>query len=202
MTNPTATAARAAWTLAAACVLAGCGLPASPRHARLYTFTELTALADSPPPSGTFAEDAGVPGGLRIADYVSVDATDPAQHDLTLRSTWTETYRSAYATGELWTGFDEVWVQPVYVAITGFDKTTGQPLKAPDMDTKTWSPIFTVGAGSAFYSPFWRTFYFEVADAAEAATFTTARKVIDSASRSSRGRRTRCRSCPTTRRWR
>lgn len=177
--RPTVTARGRGWLLCAV-ASAACSLPANPRHPKLFTFTDLAALADPTAPDATFADDAGVPGGLRVREYVTVNPTDGTRHDLTMRNTWTEGYRSAYVTAEVWTGFDEVWVQPVYVPITGFDPATGAPLKLVDKDKGAWSPIFSVGSGSAFYSPFWQVFYFQVPSGTEAEAYTTARKVIDS----------------------
>jgi hypothetical protein len=154
---------------------AGCDLPPSPSRPHLYTMADLEALAAGGDPKATFAEGAGVPGGLRIGDYVTKQADG---YHLTLRSTWTEEYRSAYVTGEVWTGFDEVWVQPVYVGITGFD-ANGAPKLLMD-ENKPWSPIFSVGPDSAFYSPFWRVMYFQVPEGTDPESFATARKVVDS----------------------
>ncbi|HEV3030816.1 MAG TPA: hypothetical protein VG319_04200 [Polyangia bacterium] len=178
-TRPRATAGpRAAAGLLATlafCAAAGCDLPAEPRHPKLLTLAGLEALADPMNPDATFAEDSGVPGGLRVRDYVT---KDDAGYHLTLRETWTEQYRSAYVTAEVWTGFDEVWLQPVYAPITGF--VDGVPAKLVDPAKGGWSPIFSVGAGSAFYSPFWQVRYFQVPDGTDPAAFTSARQVIDS----------------------
>jgi hypothetical protein len=165
--------------LAALAVCGACGLPPAPPAPRVLTFADLAALATPMNAEATFANDDGVPGGLRVRDYLAFDGTN---YQLVLRNTWTEGYRSAYVTAEVWLGFDEVWVQPVYVPITGF--TNGKPdlltdPSAPD-PTKSWSPIFSVGPDSAFYSPFWQTFYFQVPVGTDPDAFTTARKVIDS----------------------
>ena len=117
-----------------------------------------------------------MPGGLRVRDYVT---KDDAGYHLTLRDTWTEAYRSAYVTAEIWIGFDEVWVQPVYVPITGF--ADGDPRRSSSTRPRgAWSPIFSVGADSAFYSPFWQVFYFQVPDGTDPDALTSARQVIDS----------------------
>jgi hypothetical protein len=163
----------------AAAAAAGCDLPPNPRHPKLLNFAHMEALATSGAP--TFATDDGIPGGLRVPDFVTTDGTS---YQLTLRNTWTEGYRSAYETAEMWTGFDEIWVQPVYVPITGF--SGGKPVLLgadptnPDPTKRGWNPIFSVGPDSAFYSPFWQTFYFIVPADTDPEAFTTARKVIDS----------------------
>jgi hypothetical protein len=183
---------RRAWALAAlaACAGAGCGLPPNPREVQLLTLADLETLADNAGLETTFADDDsvdGVPGGLRLRDYITKDA---AGYHLTLRNTWTEAYRSAYVTTEIWTGFDEVWVQPVYVPVTGF--ANGAPTLLADPSDPTpgtdpanpgaggWNPIFSVGPDSAFYSPFWRVFYFQVAAGTSPNAYKSARDVIDS----------------------
>jgi hypothetical protein len=159
---------------------AGCsGQPANPSRPHLITFADLEALAASPTAAPTFATNSGVPGGLRVTDFVTYDGTN---YGMPLRTTFTEGYRSAYRTTEVWTGFDEVWVQPVYVAITGF--TDGKPdlltdPTNPDPTMQGWSPIFSVGPGSAFYSPFWQTMYFVVPPGTDPEKFKSARDVLD-----------------------
>jgi hypothetical protein len=153
----------------AASAAIGCGLPPNPARPEVFTMADLEVLAATP--GATFAEGAGIPGGLRIGDYLKVD--DNGKYQLALRTTWTETYRSAYVTGEIWKGFDEVWVQPVYVPVTGFD-ARGVAQELGD------SPIFSVGPDSAFYSPFWRVFYFQVPPGTKSGAFKSARDVIDS----------------------
>jgi hypothetical protein len=168
---------RGALALAAllTCAGAGCDLPANPRRPQVLTLADLEALVDPAMPNATFANDDGVPDGLLVRDYVKFEG---GKYQLQLRDTWTEAYRSAYVTAELWTGFDEVWVQPVYVPITGVDPQ-GVPVKVADPLTG-WSPIFSVGPDSSFYSPFWQVYYFQVSDLADAEAFKSARKVIDS----------------------
>jgi hypothetical protein len=160
---------------------AGCGgLPANPTRPHLLTFADLEALAAPMNDEATFAHDAKVPGGLRVRDFLQYDGTN---YQLQLRNTFTEGYRSAYETTEVWTGFDEVWAQPVYVAVTGFTDS-GQPKLLtdptnPDPTMQGWSPVFSVGPGSAFYSPFWQTMYFVVPDGTDPEKYTSARHIID-----------------------
>jgi hypothetical protein len=159
---------------------AGCDLPPSPSRPHLYTMADLEALAKAGKPL-TIADDAGVPGGLAVSNIVQYDG---AQYHLALRTLWTESYRSAYETTEVWTGFEEVWAQPVYVAVTGFNddgspKLLTDPTNA-NPNEQGWAPVFSVGPESAFYSPFWQTFYFVVPEGTDIESYTTARKVVDS----------------------
>jgi len=76
---------------------------------------------------------------------------------LALGDTRTDGYRSAYVTTELWAHFAEVWVQPAYVPVTGWN-ADGTPVRLLGPDGH-WHPIFSVGPHSAFYSPFWQIVY-------------------------------------------
>ncbi len=58
----------------------------------------------------------------------------------------------AYIATESWLGFDEVWLQPMYV-LAAMDGT-GQLAPIPGQP-----PIFSVGPASGFYSPFWDTYF-------------------------------------------
>jgi hypothetical protein len=164
------------------CSLAGlaCGLPPNPRRPRLYTVADFEALVDldargDPTKMVTFADGEGVPGGLPVRYFFQ---QKDGGYQIMLRDTWSEGKRSAYETGEFWAGFGEVWAQPVYVAITGF-QDDGTPIKATDPDKKAWSPVFSVGPGSKFYSPYWQTYYFVLPDGASAEDFKSVRAVLD-----------------------
>jgi hypothetical protein len=58
----------------------------------------------------------------------------------------------AYAASESWLGFDEVWLQPMYVLAATDD--TGKLAPIPGQPS-----IFSVGPTSGFYSPFWSTYF-------------------------------------------
>jgi hypothetical protein len=173
-----ARASRRAW-MVVACLstlatltTAGCNLPEKKPRPTLLTLADLEGLAHAG--QTTILPDNGIPGGLPLADYV----TDQADgYHLTLRDTWTEAYRSGYVTTEIWTGFDEVWAQPVYVPITGF--VGGVPTKLTDASGVS-HPIFSVGPKSAFYSPFWEVLYFQVPEGTDPKAYTSARQVIES----------------------
>jgi hypothetical protein len=124
----------------------------------LFTVADFQALRDAPEPPQTIADGYGVPGGLRLDRIIAQDA---AGASLAKRDVYTHGYKSAYLTTEVWAGFDEVWVQPVYVAVDG-----AYPIDKPPARLKgksgTWRPIFSVGPDSAFYSPYWETIYFRI----------------------------------------
>jgi hypothetical protein len=158
----------------AVALLAGaCDLPASAPRARLWTLFDLDRLARgaaNAEPGPSLAANAGVPGGIPLSHFLTETDAGP---QLTLSTTFTDDYRSAYFTTELWSGFDEVWVQPAYLPAT-----VGADGAVTPVDGAT--PIFSVGPASAFYSPYWQIIYFEVAAGTAPDTFTASRQVIDS----------------------
>jgi hypothetical protein len=154
--------------LVAGGALGGCALPATPPRARLWTLFDFDRLARGAAGGGTdtdiaLADGAGVPGGVPLSHFLG---TTSDGDELTLGTTFTEGYRSAYFTTELWSGFDQVWVQPAYLPVTA----SGAALP----------PIFSVGPGSAFYSPYWQVVRFTVPDGTAADAYTSVRDVIDS----------------------
>src|SRR6185295_10385867 len=79
--------------------------------------------------------------------------------------------RARYATTEVWTGFDEVWVQPVYLA-------TRDGKIVPEAQ---W--VFGIGPDSLFYSPFWQVFTYELPGDVAPESVIDVRSVLDVARR-------------------
>lgn len=152
--------------------LVACGAPAPRPRPVVMTVADLEVAATTRPNEPLFP-DSGVPGGLPLADYI-VKKGDA--YELTLRETWTHGYRSGYITTELWSGFDEVWIQPMYVPVTGF--TAAGPTIVKDAANK-WHPIFSVGPDSAFYSPYWQVVYFQVPVGTSSDAYKSGRDVLD-----------------------
>jgi hypothetical protein len=151
-----------------AAALAACDAP-RPANPQLWTLFDVEALyaggADS---SHRIATDAGLPGGIPLADFYAKDATT-----LKVRLAWAEGYQAGYVTTELWSHFGDVWVQPAYVPVISWDNGEPQPLITP------WQPIFSVGPQSRFYSPFWQIVYFDVPAGTPADAITSVRDVLD-----------------------
>jgi hypothetical protein len=162
-----------------AAVLAGsgCDLPTPAAHPRLWTLTELRALAANPASADrALAPAAGIPGGIRVSHFLTAD--DSGAVSLTLGEAWTEGQRSAYVTTELWTGFASVWVQPLYQPVVAW-RDDGFPEVALG-DDGLQHPIFSVAPGSLFYGPYWQVIYFELPPGKTASDFRSSRQVIES----------------------
>jgi hypothetical protein len=70
-------------------------------------------------------------------------------------------------TTEVWAFFDEMWAQQMYVTVSSWLNGMAQDVSP--------HPIFSVGADSRFYSPFWRMIYVEVPDGVA----TSVREILD-----------------------
>jgi len=160
------------WLGAAALVLTGvaaCDAPRPPMP-RLWTVFDVEALyASDKQSTDAIATDAGLPGGVALAKIL-----DPETRTLFERPTVTEVYNGAYLTTEVWSHFDEVWLQPMYVPIKGWVDGAPQPLATGGA---AW--IFSVGPDSLFYSPFWQMVYFQVPDGTPVGAIASARQVLD-----------------------
>lgn len=151
--------------------MAACSQAPAPPAAKLWTLFDVQALYASGATADTpVAAPSELPGGIPIGRLL-----DP-QGALFQRRGFAETYEVTYATTEVWRGYPQVWTQPMYVPATGW--VDGAPQILRD-DSGAWHPIFSVGRGSGFYSPFWKTIYFDVPAGTTTATFTSARQVLD-----------------------
>jgi hypothetical protein len=161
--------------VAAAFALAACQATPGAPSPELYTTAHLQALLATEGPGGAVADDAGLPNGIPLRRIIAADAT--GKPTLVPRDTFSDGYRSSYLTTEVWTHFDEVWAQPMYVAVSGYgaDGTPKNLLGAAN----EWRPIFGVGSDSKFYSPYWQVTYFEIPSGADVDSFRSVRDVID-----------------------
>jgi hypothetical protein len=155
----------AAFVLAAA--LAACDAPRPPSP-RVWTLFDVQQLyAGGAQEDDAIAADAGLPGGIRLGSMLGPDNT------LFQHPTLTEKYDSRYLTTEVWTHFDEIWVQPLYIPVTGWEAGSRTPVPGG-----SW--IFGVGPRSAFYSPFWQVIYVNVPEGTTRDTLRSVRDVFDS----------------------
>lgn len=99
---------------------------------------------------------------------------EPDRDGLMVEPAFADARPAAFVTTEIWDEFPRVWAQPLYTLVTGFDALGGpEPLASA-------LPIFGVGTGSRFYSPFWRVFYVTVPEGFTADTLRSAEQVIAS----------------------
>jgi hypothetical protein len=161
------TAAGAALSLLLA---AGCEAPgaATSPPAALVTLGTLRAA---------YQADPGQPLGVGL-DRIFAAGFPPAYFlrsadEIRVAPAYTQGRPSAYMTTDIWVNFPVVWVQPMYVFVSGWD---GQPAKAHLHDVP---PILSVGPGSAFFSPFWRVYYVEVPSRQQAEQYRSVRQILN-----------------------
>jgi len=154
----------------ALCALAGCDVP-GPAAPRLWTLFDVDALyAAGAQGSDGIAIDAGLPDGVSLGSML-----EPGTSTLYVHPSWAEGYSTGYVTTEVWAHFDQIWVQPMYLpAIASSAGLT--PVRD---DAGNLHPIFSVGPGSAFYSPFWQVFYVGVPPGTADGTLTSERQILD-----------------------
>jgi len=140
--------------------------------AQVFTLFDAQSLRASHGADHHIALDAGLPGGVSLSRMLDVDGVRLARDE-----TRTADYAATYVTTEVWSHFDRLWVQPMYVLVTGW--VDGKPTVVPPEPDGPRSWIFGVGPDSGFYSPFWQMVYVDVPDEATARTLTSARQIVE-----------------------
>jgi len=148
--------------------VAACAQSPAPDGAHLWTVADLQALAAAQ--ETTVASRSTFPGGIPLSRILDGSS-------LFQRPTVADGYGGHYVTTEVWTGYSQVWVQPMYVPVSGWN--AGTPVVITDAVTHDWKPIFSVGPRSGFYSPFWEAVYFDAPAGTTADTYTSAKQVLD-----------------------
>ena len=161
------------WLLGACVALsasAGCSTEAEDgrRASKLWTLLDLQPLAAA---NATVGPDKDFPKGIPATYAITPGAGQNGHDALTLSVDLMEGMTAVTATPELWQNVDEVWVQPLYRATRN-----GQVIREVGVP---W--VFGVGPDSAFYSPYWQTYGFEVPDGVDPASLLTARDIITTA---------------------
>jgi len=140
---------------------------------RLWTLFELRgALAAG----GTVAATASFPHGI---DPRAILAPADGGATLQIIPAFSEGQPAAYVMPEVWSGFDEVWVQPWYVLVTAWDANSPSQNRAKTADGMNAPPVFDVGPRSLFYSPLWLTYYAVLPPGADPAAYTSAERIFD-----------------------
>lgn len=117
--------------------------------------------------------------GERIAwlspPYAATEATNGTDlPGLAVLPSFSEGRPVAYFVSEIWQGYPEVWVQPMYILVTAFDEKA--PFANQLQDAK---PIFGIDVDSAFYSPYWEVFYVKVPADTPPDRYRSAQQLLD-----------------------
>ncbi len=156
---------------ALALVCAACSEAPRPPNPRFWTLFDARELyAAGATPERPLATGAGIPGGLPLGSLLDADGVT-----LHVHPGFADGYDASYVTTEIWTGYDRVWLQPIYAPVTGWG-ADGRPVP---LAPKGGAWIFGVGAGSGFYSPFWQIIYVDVPAETQVGALTSVRQIID-----------------------
>jgi hypothetical protein len=140
--------------LALVALVSGCGNEAVAPPSRAWTMFDIAAAFSATPPQpvlvGVEGAPAGLPAGLFVKDGSPTIPIQPA---------FAEGGFSPYITTNLWANMPEVWIQPLYIFVRGWDPNLqkGTPVMG-----QPW--IYTVAPTSRFHSPFWRVYWVELPD--------------------------------------
>src|SRR5206468_2175836 len=84
-----------------------------------------------------------------------------------------------YMTTDFWANYDRVWLQPMYILVIAWDDKPPAANRLVDENMVPVDPIFSIGPQSAFYSPFWSTFYVVVPATTPPGKYTSARQLFE-----------------------
>ena len=153
-----------------------CGQTAAPAPSRPWTMFDLAEAFESQ--ERVLVGVDGLPGGLPYNAFVK--GPGPL---IPISSAFTEGGFSPYITTNVWANVREVWVQPMYILVSGFDSQgTHDWIRLKDMSdpgnvhNAGW--VYTVGPKSRFHSPFWRTWFAVVPGNKTAADYTSSEQIL------------------------
>jgi hypothetical protein len=141
---------------------------------QLWTLFDLRgALADGT----TVAAVPTRPQGIDPREVLA--PSDDGGATLKIIPAFSEGQPAAYVMPEIWSRYDEVWVQPWYVLVTAWDANSPSANRVKTADGTNAPPVFDVGPRSRFYSPLWLTYYAVLPAGEDAASYTSAQKIFD-----------------------
>jgi len=141
---------------------------------RLWTMFE---LRDALAAGGPVAVDPSYPQGIDPRQILA--PADGGGATLRIIPAFSEGQPAAYVMPEVWSRFDQVWVQPWYVLVTAWDASSPSQNRAKTADGMNAPPVFDVGPRSLFYSPLWLTYYAVLPTGADVASYTSAEKIFN-----------------------
>src|SRR6185369_129603 len=142
----------------------GSGIPPVPRVWDQAALHAAFLAGGTSPDACKDSNPAGLPCNYFV-DTGFVTHDDGSKHDvLQIKLAFTEGQGSAYITTDFWRDWNEIWIEPMYVLVTEWNAEDPEQNRLPAVPggTEPSGPIFTVGTGSKFYSPYHRVVYVEV----------------------------------------
>ena len=84
-----------------------------------------------------------------------------------------------YITTDFWANYPQIWLEPMYILVTAWNDKPPGANRLRDENGDPSPPIFSIGTQSAFWSPFWQTFYVEVPAGTPSTKYTSTRQLFD-----------------------
>jgi hypothetical protein len=148
-------------------MVAACG-SGTKSDLRLWTMTDLQTQFEL----GEQMRPYSNPGGLVYNYFVGRDAQQ--NEILQLKLSFSQGQPAAYITTDFWSGYEKIWVQPMYILVTAWDDAAPLSHQLPG----SWA-IMSVGPGSGFYSPYWKIVYVEVRPGTAPDHYTSERQLFE-----------------------
>jgi hypothetical protein len=84
-----------------------------------------------------------------------------------------------YITTDFWANYPQIWLEPMYILVTAWNASPPAANRLLDENGKPSPPIFSIGLQSAFWSPFWQTYYVEVPAGTPSTKYTSTKQLFD-----------------------
>jgi hypothetical protein len=150
---------------------ASCGQP--PRAGasqRLWTSADLQASFHG---GSTCVNPANLPCDYFVAQ--GVNQSDVLQ----FKAAFSESQPMGYITTDFWANYPQIWLEPMYILVTAWNDKAPGANRLLDENSQPSPPIFSIGTQSAFWSPFWQTFYVVVPVGTPSTKYTSTRQLFD-----------------------
>ena len=159
----------------------GSGATPVPRFWDQATLHAAFLAGGTSPDACAASNPAGLPCNYFIDGGGVADGAGATRDVLQIKLAFSEHDASAYITTDFWQDWNEIWVEPMYVLVTKWNAADPEQNRLPSAPGSSIpsGPIFSVGTGSAFYSPYHAVTYVEVPPDTDPARYTSARQIVD-----------------------
>jgi len=152
--------------------VASCGQPTqSATSQRLWTMADLQASFQG---GSTCVNPANLP-----CDYFVAKGIGDEGDVLQFKAAFSEGQPMGYITTDFWANYPQIWLEPMYILVTAWNDKAPGANRLRDAKGDPSPPIFSIGTQSAFWSPFWQTFYVEVPAGTPSTRYTSTRQLFD-----------------------
>lgn len=98
---------------------------------------------------------------------------------LQYKPAFSESQPMGYITTDFWANYPQIWLEPMYILVTAWNASPPAANRLRDEMSNPSPPIFSIGLQSAFWSPFWQTYYVEVPAGTPSTKYTSTKQLFD-----------------------